>query len=64
MTPCMSAISASEPDRRLDVPDTGDELARLASTLNSMLDRLQEDKLRGLEELVDSWEAAAATGIA
>ncbi len=36
------AISASEPDRRLQVPPTGDELARLAKTLNSMLGRLQE----------------------
>ncbi|HKG25055.1 MAG TPA: HAMP domain-containing sensor histidine kinase [Thermomicrobiales bacterium] len=27
---------------RLDVPDTGDELARLASTFNRMLDRLEE----------------------
>src|SRR5262249_53998656 len=32
----------SEPARRLPVPRTGDELARLATTLNSMLDRLQE----------------------
>jgi heavy metal sensor kinase len=37
-----AAISASEPARRLRVPATGDELARLAGTLNSMLDRLQE----------------------
>jgi signal transduction histidine kinase len=37
-----AAISASEPSRRLPVPGTGDELARLAATLNSMLDRLQE----------------------
>jgi signal transduction histidine kinase len=37
-----AAISASEPSRRLRVPSTGDELARLAATLNSMLDRLQE----------------------
>ena len=36
------AISVSEPDRRLPVPSTGDELARLGTTLNSMLDRLQE----------------------
>jgi two-component system OmpR family sensor kinase len=36
-----AAISASEPSRRLPVPGTGDELARLAATLNSMLDRLQ-----------------------
>jgi two-component system OmpR family sensor kinase len=37
-----SAISSSEPDRRLPVPDTGDELQRLAETLNAMLDRLHE----------------------
>ena len=35
-----SAISTSEPDRRLPVPQTGDELQRLAETLNGMLDRL------------------------
>ena len=37
-----AAVSASEPGRRLPVPQTGDELARLAMTLNAMLDRLQE----------------------
>ncbi len=37
-----AAISASEPDRRLEVPATRDELARLAVTINEMLDRLQE----------------------
>ncbi len=36
-----AAISAFEPGRRLPVPNSGDELARLATTLNSMLDRLQ-----------------------
>jgi len=41
-----SAISLSEPDRRLAVPPTDDELARLASTLNEMLDRLQESLQR------------------
>jgi two-component system OmpR family sensor kinase len=35
------AISVSEPERRLPVPPTGDELARLGTTLNAMLDRLQ-----------------------
>jgi signal transduction histidine kinase len=35
------AISMSEPERRLPVPGTNDELARLGATLNSMLDRLQ-----------------------
>ncbi|MFL5797678.1 MAG: ATP-binding protein [Actinomycetota bacterium] len=37
-----AAISLSEPGRRLAVPPTRDELAGLASTLNAMLDRLQE----------------------
>jgi two-component system, OmpR family, sensor kinase len=37
-----AAISASEPGRRLPVPNTEDELARLAETLNAMLDRLEE----------------------
>lgn len=35
------AISESEPDRRLSVPATGDELAALGRSLNHMLDRLQ-----------------------
>ena len=35
-----AAISTSEPDRRLPVPDTGDELQRLTETLNGMLDRV------------------------
>jgi two-component system, OmpR family, sensor kinase len=35
------AISLSEPDRRLPVSPTRDEVARLGTTLNSMLDRLQ-----------------------
>jgi len=37
-----TAISTVEPSRRLPVPDTGDELQRLAETLNGMLDRLHE----------------------
>jgi two-component system OmpR family sensor kinase len=37
-----AAISTSEPARRLPVPETGDELQRLAETLNGMLDRLHE----------------------
>src|SRR5882724_8365009 len=37
-----AAVSASDPARRLPVPRTSDELNRLATTLNSMLDRLQE----------------------
>ena len=37
-----AAISASELDRRLSVPPTGDEVARLGETLNGLLDRLEE----------------------
>jgi two-component system OmpR family sensor kinase len=36
------AVSASEPGRRLPVPSTGDELARLGETLNRMLARLEK----------------------
>jgi two-component system OmpR family sensor kinase len=36
------AISGSEPGRRLPVPKTGDELSRLAASLNRMLERLEE----------------------
>jgi two-component system OmpR family sensor kinase len=37
-----AAISTTEPTRRLPVPETGDELQRLAETLNAMLDQLHE----------------------
>jgi heavy metal sensor kinase len=37
-----AAISTLEPSRRLAVPATGDEIQRLAETVNGMLDRLQE----------------------
>ena len=36
-----SVISAERPGERLPVPPTGDELQRLGSTLNEMLDRLE-----------------------
>jgi heavy metal sensor kinase len=36
-----AAITAATPGRRLPVPDTRDELARLAETLNDMLARLE-----------------------
>jgi two-component system OmpR family sensor kinase len=36
------AVSISEPARRLTVPSTRDEVARLAGSLNGMLDRLEE----------------------
>jgi heavy metal sensor kinase len=37
-----AALSSVEPSRRLPVPTTGDELQRLAETLNEMLDRMHE----------------------
>ncbi|HYX86742.1 MAG TPA: ATP-binding protein [Gaiellaceae bacterium] len=37
-----AAISASDPSRRLPVPETDETLARLAETLNVTFDRLQE----------------------
>ena len=37
----VTEISASRLDRRLPVPAGGDEIARLATTLNEMLDRLE-----------------------
>jgi heavy metal sensor kinase len=36
-----AAISAATPGQRLPVPPTGDEVQRLAETLNAMLDRLE-----------------------
>ena len=37
-----AAISVSKPDRRLPVPDSNDEVARLGQTLNLLLDRQQQ----------------------
>jgi heavy metal sensor kinase len=47
-----AAMHASEPSRRLAVPETGDELQRLAETLNEMLDRVH-DALDRERRLVD-----------
>lgn len=48
-----AAISASEPDRRLPVREgSSDELAMLATTLNDMLDRLQ-DSMEGERRFLD-----------
>jgi two-component system OmpR family sensor kinase len=41
-----AAISSTEPDRRLPVPDGDRDLARLSITLNEMLGRLQESLTR------------------
>jgi len=37
----VETIRAARPDARVAVPDTGDEVARLARTMNAMLDRLE-----------------------
>lgn len=37
-----AGISAEDPGRRLQIPETGDELARLGETLNDMLARLEQ----------------------
>jgi two-component system OmpR family sensor kinase len=47
-----AALSSIEPSRRLPVPATGDELQRLAETLNAMLDRMH-DALDRERRLVD-----------
>jgi two-component system, OmpR family, sensor kinase len=47
-----AAISLSEPGRRLPVSPTGDELAHLGTTLNLMLDRL-EDSVQREQQFLD-----------
>ena len=42
----VAAITGSTIDRRVPVPDSGDEVERLASTMNDMLDRLEQAQLR------------------
>lgn len=37
-----ATITSTDPQRRLSVPVSGDEVARLGTTLNEMLDRLEE----------------------
>lgn len=46
MTTRAAGISADRLQERLHVPDTGDEIARLAVTLNTMLERIE----RGVDE--------------
>lgn len=36
----VDTIRTARPDARVEVPDTGDEIARLATTMNAMLERL------------------------
>lgn len=50
----VAAISGSTIDRRVPVPDSGDEVERLASTMNDMLDRLEQAQLRQREFVSDA----------
>jgi signal transduction histidine kinase len=48
------AISATHLDHRLPVPEAGDELTRLAETLNDMLDRLEVSLVRQRRFVADA----------
>lgn len=50
----VEAISGSTLDRRVPVPASGDEVARLAATMNAMLDRLEEAALRQQRFVADA----------
>jgi signal transduction histidine kinase len=47
-------ISGSDLDRRLPVPDTDDEITRLAATMNAMLDRVEQASLRQQRFVADA----------
>ena len=49
-----ATISAEKPGERLPVPQTGDELERLGTTLNQMLDRLEAGLEREREFVADA----------
>jgi two-component system OmpR family sensor kinase len=49
-----AAISADTPGERLPVPPTGDEVARLAETLNEMLERLESALERERDFVADA----------
>lgn len=50
----VSAISSSELSRRVPVPESGDEIARLATTMNQMLGRLQSSLEREQRFVADA----------
>ena len=50
----VEAISGSTLDRRVPVPRTGDEVSRLAETMNAMLDRLQDASTRQQRFVADA----------
>src|SRR5439155_6372290 len=50
----VEAITASTIDRRVPEPSTGDEVSRLAHTMNSMLDRLEASAVRQRQFVSDA----------
>jgi signal transduction histidine kinase len=50
----VEAITGSTLDRRVPVPQSGDEVARLATTMNAMLDRLEEASHRQQRFVADA----------
>lgn len=50
----VEAISGSTLDRRVPVPSTGDEVGRLAQTMNAMLDRLEDASTRQQRFVADA----------
>lgn len=50
----VEAISATTLDRRVPVPRSGDEVARLAHTMNAMLDRLEDASTRQQRFVADA----------
>jgi signal transduction histidine kinase len=50
----VDSITGSTLDRRVPVPDSGDEVARLARTMNDMLDRLQDASTRQQRFVADA----------
>ena len=50
----VESISGTTLDRRVPVPNSGDEVARLADTMNAMLDRLEDASLRQQRFVADA----------
>ena len=50
----VAEISTQEMDRRVPVPDASDEIQRLATTMNSMLDRLEAAQARETRFVADA----------
>ena len=50
----VESISGTTLDRRVPVPDSGDEVARLAETMNAMLDRLEDASVRQQRFVADA----------